>query len=221
MADWKLPVNCKKCRDHTGKEFRSVRDMIRAWKVTESQYFKRRSRNWSLEKALTVPSGGYHPVRDHLGQEYRCARDMAVAWKVGYAAYCARRKYGWSIERALTEPVRSRCRFPDPAGAGITDPYELSVATGVAPHTIYRRVREGKSPAEIEFAGNLRKIPARDHTGRDFPSLRKMAEFWQVEYQTLLARLKKGWPVEKAITEPLDRRGRKLGVKNGHRGAQS
>ena len=182
----------------------------------EIAYYKRLSRGWSLEKALTVPSGGSHPVRDHLGQEFRCARDMAIAWKVGYDAYLARRKYGWGIERALTEPVRGRCRFPDPAGAGITDPYELSVATGVAPHTIYRRVRGGKSPAEIEFAGNLKRIPSRDHTGRDFPTLRKMAEHWGVEYQTLLARLKKGWPAEKALTAPLDRRGRKLGGKNDH-----
>ena len=216
MADWVLPEKCRKCRDHLGREYRSVRDMIRAWPVTESQYYKRLSRGWSLEKALTVPSGGYHPVRDHLGQEFRCARDMAAAWKVGYFTYLARRKYGWSLERALTEPVRDRCRFPDPAGAGITDPYELSVATGVAAHTIYRRFRTGKSPAEVEFAGNLKRIPSRDHTGRDFPTLRKMAEYWQIGYQTLLARLKKGWNVEKALTEPLDRRGRKRGGKNVH-----
>lgn len=216
MADWELPVNCKKCRDHLGHEYRSIREMTRAWKVTDFQYYKRLSRGWSLEKALTVPSGGSHPVRDHLGQEFCSVRDMAVAWNVGYDAYLARRKYGWSIERALTEPVRGRCRFPDPAGAGITDPYELSVATGVAPHTIYRRVRGGKSPAEIEFAGNLKRIPSRDHLGQDFPTLRKMAEYWQIEYQTLLARLKKGWDVEKALTAPLDRRGRKLGGKNVH-----
>jgi hypothetical protein len=43
-----------------------------------------------------------------------------------------------------------------------------------------------------------------------------MAEYWQIEYQTLLARLKKGWDVEKALTAPLDRRGRKLGGKNDH-----
>ena len=130
MADWKLPVNCRKCRDHLGHEFRSIREMTRAWKVTDFQYYKRLSRGWSLEKALTVPSGGSHPVKDHLGQEFCSVRDMARAWSVGYDAYLARRKYGWSIERALTEPVRDRCRFPDPAGAGITDPYELSVATG-------------------------------------------------------------------------------------------
>lgn len=216
MADWKLPVNCKKCRDHLGHEYRSIREMTRAWKVTDFQYYKRLSRGWSPEKALTTPSGGSHPVRDHLGQEFRCARDMTRAWNVGYDAYLARRKYGWGIERALTEPVRARCRFPDPAGAGITDPYELSVATGVAPHTIYRRVRGGKSPTEIEFAGNLKRIPSRDHLGQDFPTLRKMAEYWQIEYQTLLARLKKGWDVEKALTAPLDRRGRKLGGKNVH-----
>lgn len=216
MADWKLPVNCKKCRDHLGHEYRSIREMTRAWKVTDFQYYKRLSRGWSPEKALTVPSGGSHPVKDHLGQEFRCVRDMTRAWNVGYDAYLTRRKYGWSLERALTEPVRGKCRFPDPAGAGITTPYELSVATGVAPHTIYKRVREGKSPAEIEFAGNLKRIPSRDHTGRDFPTLLKMAEYWQIGYQTLLARLKKGWDVEKALTAPLDRRGRKLGGKNAH-----
>lgn len=214
MADWVLPEKCRKCRDHLGQEYRSIREMTRAWKVTDCQYYKRRSRGWTLEKALTTPSGCYHPVRDHLGREYLSERDMARAWNVGYNAYLARRKYGWSIERALTEPVRGKYRFPDPAGAGMTDLYELSAATGVAPHTIYRRVREGKTPAEVEFAGNLRRIPSRDHLGRDFPSLRKMAVYWAVEYQTLLARLKRGWDVEKALTAPLDRRGRKLGGKN-------
>ena len=63
--------------------------------------------------------------------------------------------------------------------------------------------------ADWKLPVNCKKC--RDHTGRDFPTLRKMAEFWKVEYQTLLARLKKGWPVDKALTAPLDRRGRKLG----------
>ena len=110
MADWKLPVNCRKCRDHLGREFRSVRDMIRAWNVTESQYFKRRSRNWSLEKALTAPSGGYHPVRDHLGQDFPTLRKMAAHWKVEYQTLLARLKKGWDVEKALTEPLDRRGR---------------------------------------------------------------------------------------------------------------
>ena len=110
MADWKLPVNCKKCRDHLGHEYRSIREMTRAWKVTDFQYYKRLSRGWSPEKALTVPSGGSHPVKDHLGQDFPTLRKMAEHWEVEYQTLLARLKKGWSVEKALTAPLDRRGR---------------------------------------------------------------------------------------------------------------
>lgn len=68
--------------------------------------------------------------------------------------------------------------------------------------------------ADWKLPVNCKKC--RDHLGHEYRSIRKMAAYWKVEYQALLARLKKGWSVEKALTAPLDRRGRKLGGKNVH-----
>ena len=46
----------------------------------------------------------------------------------------------------------------------------------------------------------------KDHTGRLFPSLRKMAEHWGVPYAVFFSRFKKGWPLEAALTAPARRK---------------
>lgn len=46
------------------------------------------------------------------------------------------------------------------------------------------------------------KIKSNDHTGREFVSITKMCQFWEISEQLYRSRLKAGWSVEKALTTP-------------------
>lgn len=89
---------------------------------------------------------------------------------------------------------------------------ELSVAqfsreTGLSQSAIFRRaIKYGEDSPLVGHASRLNSIPAKDHTGRVFPSLRKMAEHWGVSYAVFFSRFKKGWPLEAALTAPARRK---------------
>lgn len=48
----------KKCRDHTGREFASISDMCKAWKIGVSTFKNRMRSGYELERALTEPPRG-------------------------------------------------------------------------------------------------------------------------------------------------------------------
>lgn len=89
---------------------------------------------------------------------------------------------------------------------------ELSVAqisreTGLSRSAIFwRAVKYGDNSPLVGHAARLNSTPAKDHTGRVFPSLRKMAEHWGVPYAVFFNRFKQGWPLEAALTAPARRK---------------
>lgn len=50
------------------------------------------------------------------------------------------------------------------------------------------------------------RIPARDHLGRDYPSMSDMARAWGLAFSTLSNRLDKGWGLREALITPPDPR---------------
>ena len=54
---------------------------------------------------------------------------------------------------------------------------QISRETGLSRSTVFRRaVKYGDDSPLVGHAARLNSIPAKDHTGRVFPALRKMAE---------------------------------------------
>lgn len=45
----------KKCEDHTGKQYESIKAMCDAYGIYTSLFYKRLSRGYTLEEALTKP----------------------------------------------------------------------------------------------------------------------------------------------------------------------
>jgi hypothetical protein len=70
------------------------------------------------------------------------------------------------------------------------------------------RLRKGLTGAALVFPGSLRKVAARDHTGRVFPSLAAMAAAWGQPYKRFERRLSSGWDIERALTAPRTHGGR-------------
>lgn len=195
------------CADHTGREFPSISAMCRAWGIPPAHYHSRRRRGWSLERALTVlPGTRAGGICDHLGRWYPTREAMRRAWGLSRDAYAMRRRRGWSLERTLTEPSRDYSRkITDPEnGAEYRSIADFARAVGVLPATMASRLRRGKLPPDVlAYDGCLCSTPSRDHLGNDFPSMAAMARHYGLSVCRLGQRLRKGWPIARALTTPV------------------
>lgn len=87
---------------------------------------------------------------------------------------------------------------------------EMALAWGLTPSALLGRIRRGWPLARALSVpmgtrpghGPQRGIPARDHLGRDFPSMSAMAMAWGIKNCTLQCRLARGWGLEAALTVP-------------------
>ena len=75
-------------------------------------------------------------------------------------------------------------------------------AIGISRDGVKYRLTHNYPPAMIFFPGAIQGTVARDHTGRDFPSISAMARAWGLDPRLVSARLSKGWSVEKALQPP-------------------
>ena len=60
----------------------------------------------------------------------------------------------------------------------------------------------------------VRKPVCTDHLGKEFSSIRQMAEAHGISYQAVLDRLNRGWDTEKALTTPILNKNRHVVVKD-------
>lgn len=193
----------KVCQDHTGKKFPSIRAMCRAWGVSAQTYATRRRRGHSLEQALApIP-----PVYDHLGNKFPSITAMCIKWSIPREVYYGRREDGWSVERALTTPVggKGNCNITDPeTGYTYTSISEAAAAAGITRAAMWRRIHRGRYPDLVLYGGNLAHTSSRDHTGKEYPTIRAMCKAWGITYSRYVYRISHGWSIEKALTAPVD-----------------
>ena len=196
--------NKKPCVDHTGRSFPSIAAMADAYRIPAKALRSRLRYGWPLERALTTPSGAGYVCHDHLGRRFPSQRAMARAWGISETIVEQRIHAGWPLERVLTCPVSPRyCRVIDPEnGVSSRSAADLARGCGVKPRLMQQRIRRGMTGAALVFPGNLRKVAARDHTGREFPSLAAMAAAWGQPYSRFERRRASGWDIERALTAP-------------------
>ena len=162
-----------------------------------------------MMQALNLKLGGFRnetPCADHTGREFPSVSAMCRAWGIPPAHYHSRRRRGWSLERTLTEPSRDYSRkITDPeTGAEYRSIADFARAVGVLPATMASRIRRGKLPPDVlAYDGCLRSTPSRDHLGNDFPSMAAMARHYGITVCRLGQRLRKGWPLVRALTAPV------------------
>lgn len=200
------------CADHLGREFPSVAAMCRAWGIPAVRYYNRRRRKWPLERALSVPAGTRHGgCHDHLGAWFPSQRAMCDHWGVDPDVFGTRRYRKWSLERALTTPYHEPfLSAVDPeTGMAYRSAADMARACGITPLAMQVRIRKGLTGAALVYPGSLRNVAARDHLGREFPSLAAMAAAWGQPYKRFERRLALGWDIERALTAPRGHGGRR------------
>lgn len=99
---------CKTCKDHLGKEFASIEDMVCDWGIPREIFRSRVRAKWSLEQALTTPPTSKTTVcTDHLGTQYETVQDMMQTYHISKGLYYHRINMGWPIEEVLLRPAKS------------------------------------------------------------------------------------------------------------------
>ena len=101
------PANSKLITDHTGKTYKSISAMCKAWNMTRTTYNARIKNGWSIEQALTTPRKEVNMEKqtwkDHNGIEYESLNKMCKAYGITHHTFSTRlNKLGWTLEKALT-----------------------------------------------------------------------------------------------------------------------
>lgn len=171
------------CTDHTGRPFRSIPEMCRAWNVNPNTYANRIASGKTLEEALAPASAGPKPCTDHLGNEYPSERAMFDAYGVTRQVYRSRMKCGYTKEQALTAPRKPNGPKPenrkDPDGTDYRSVKAMCAAHGITHATYKRRLRKGytKEEALSMPVDSVVPITCKDYAGRNFPSASEMCRF--------------------------------------------
>jgi hypothetical protein len=94
--------------DHQGHRFSSVAEMCDYWRVSRRVFDARTRYGWTLERALTVPTGTRNtPCTDHTGRHFDSIGEMAEYWGIPRNVLSNRlNSKEWDLARALTTPVR-------------------------------------------------------------------------------------------------------------------
>lgn len=197
-------------KDHSGKEYRSERAMLKDYGIGRTNYATRIKNGWSMEKALTTPSeyDSDTKVKDHLGQEYNTKIEMCKAYGIEYDTYLKREKKGMPKEEALTKPVRKRSKVEhvnDHLGKTYSSVRAMEKAYGI-PHATYtRRIENGMSVKDALTTPGRKtqdELKVYDHNGAEFESEKKMLKHYKISRSTYINRVNAKMSLEKILTTP-------------------
>ena len=74
---------------------------------------------------------------------------------------------------------------------------------GIHPGTVYQQYKNIPFDQAIEqILKNKKRNSCTDHLGNEFESIRTMAEFYHIPYNTLYNRLKRKWSLKRALITP-------------------
>ena len=150
-----------------------------------------------------------YPKTDHKGIPYKNFNQMCKAYGKTSSMVRARLKNGWSLEEALTFSKYDKiysCK--DHLGQEYSSQQEMCEHYGIAYRTFRHRIINGISLKDALAipTGNIRdgKIskPIKDHKGKIYDSKRQMCQTYGISVHTYDNRIKLGWSVKQALTNP-------------------
>ena len=97
----------KRCKDHLGREYNTIKEMCEAWGIQQNTYAHRIKAGYSLMQSLT--GDGIRAVyQDHLGNTYKSELAMCKEYNINIDTYRYRRKAGKSTEESLSGATYNR-----------------------------------------------------------------------------------------------------------------
>ena len=201
----------EECYDHLGNRFKSLSLMCKHYNITEKAYLNRLKKGWDIESVLTVPMR--EGVTDHLGNKFETISDMCKYYGITRDTYASRLALGWDLERILTEPLaimKKACT--DHLGNKYNSIYDICRHYGINSTMFNDRLSRGwtleqtlTTPARTTNTQH-RKKECSDHLGNKFESVNKLCNHYNIAYGVFYSRIKRGWSLEKALTEPINQK---------------
>lgn len=94
------------CKDHKGKMYDSIRDMLEEYGIKYSEYRNMINKGYSLRDILEHKvTSNSRKCKDHKGNEYDSLSEMCKAYNVGLSAYTRRIDRGMTVQEALETPA--------------------------------------------------------------------------------------------------------------------
>ena len=197
----------KACVDHEGNVFKSKTEMAKYYGISPQAFNARIKAKWTLKDALTV--GANCDAEDRTGLDgtvYASVLAMAKAYGISESTYRSRRNRGMSKEEALTGIAK---RFDSDATAERLE--KVMVKKNEQAARANRRAEaKTKTDSEVDGKNGEKKAVTIDdsyivnsivdHHGKSYKSYQEMADAYSIPYYRLMARLREGWTVEKALT---------------------
>lgn len=88
--------------DHLGNKFKSIAKMCEYWGISFAAYNHRISKGYTLERALTTPSGWTNKCKDPKGREFKSFKTMCEHYGLDAGVVKHRLENGESLAEALT-----------------------------------------------------------------------------------------------------------------------
>lgn len=223
------------CKDHLGKEYKSISAMCKAYGITYDAYYKRKSYNWSLEEILTRPIQKKNPVpkgmtkyesdkryfvkdyqkrykdkngcyHDHLDNKFRTLDDLCAAYGIDGDKFAGRMRRNWSLERALTEGTNPKEHIVGTAFMILGEYFPSNAKVGE---------RFGFEESIISaHADNLEEwLLTRvviEFEGKTYGTLTSLCAAYNICENTVMSRIRRKWTLHDAITTPVKN------INNGH-----
>ncbi|MGO5472616.1 hypothetical protein [Streptococcus hyointestinalis] len=182
----------KMIEDHKGNQFKSQKEMLKFYGISQSAFDKRRKKGLSLEECLAKTD---KVVCDHKGKQFNSMRDMLKFHGVTTSVFYARKKQGLSLEKCLTKKEKV---IYDHKGNQFRSQKEMFEFYGVPEAIYHSRKKRGLSLEECLRPHKPIKL-VQDHLGNQFKSQKEMFEFYGVSDSTFYDRKKQGLSLEECL----------------------
>jgi hypothetical protein len=200
------------------KNYRSVRDVATSFNIDASSLANSLAQGLPCEDAVhnlimarKSPSIKSPPKQSGIivnGERFTSERAAAVANNISLSTFYQRRKKGMSVEDAInTRKSHHRAKAIMCHGKEYTSMRDLAKQYDISPHKLrYRIEYAGMSPEDAVNAPALRKkisVQKRGDpihfNGKQYASVKKFAEAYNVGVDTVTYRLNQGWSRAEAV----------------------
>lgn len=211
------PIPDNSYTDHLGNRFESLNKMCKHWGIKKDAFRSRIRKGMTIEEALTTPvQNQIYAIKckDHLGNEFKSIKDMCKYWNVSYYTVITRLNDGWSVEEALTTPTQNitvKVIAKDHLGNEFKTITDMTRYWGINAGTFTGRIKKGWSvedalttPTQRPKKDKPSREKCKDHLGNEFKTKKAMCEYWNIDFRLFQRRMNDKWPLEKALTTPID-----------------
>ena len=153
--------------------------------------------------------------KDHLDNEYKSVSAMCAAYRIPISTFNGRIQRGWTLKDALTIPtekpgpkVKHRKPIPDHKGRVWPSVGAMCEYWKIPEKVYWSRKRLLKWPLEKILTTPVKDptdaanaVSVTDHLGQEFKSISAMCRHWKIGLSTYRERRKRGWSIERALTE--------------------